>query len=103
MCAPAGLDLLSVPSLNNYLASRHDFEATKLSLNDARNLVALSIGYAYLACISDEANIANDQAQVASTKASLDQANPTTRRDRTGIGRVARTRRLPDAAAGADS
>ena len=67
--------LLSVPSLNNYLASRHDFEATKLSLDDARNLVALSIGYAYLACISDEANIANDQAQVASTKVSLDQAN----------------------------
>lgn len=67
--------LLSVPSLNNYLASRHDFEATKLSLNDARNLVALSIGYAYLACISDEANIANDEAQVASTKVSLDQAN----------------------------
>lgn len=66
--------LLSVPSLNNYLASRHDFEATKLSLNDARNLVALSIGYAYLACISDEANIANDEAQVASTKVSLDQA-----------------------------
>lgn len=67
--------LLSVPSLNHYLASRHDFEATKLSLNDARNLVALSIGYAYLACISDEANIANDQAQVASTKVSLDQAD----------------------------
>jgi outer membrane protein TolC len=35
----------------------------------------LSIGYAYLACISDEANIANDEAQVASTKVSLDQAN----------------------------
>jgi outer membrane protein TolC len=67
--------LFSVPSLNNYLASRHDFEATKLSLDDARNLVALSIGYAYLACISDEANIANDEAQVASTKVSLDQAN----------------------------
>lgn len=73
----ANLDwtLLSVPSLNNYLASRHDFTATKLSLEDARNLVALSIGYAYLACISDEANISNDQAQVASTKVSLDQAN----------------------------
>ncbi|HEY1577240.1 MAG TPA: TolC family protein [Terracidiphilus sp.] len=66
--------LLSVPSLNNYLASRHDFEASKLTLNDARNLVALSVGYAYLACISDEANIANDEAQVASTKVSLDQA-----------------------------
>jgi outer membrane protein TolC len=67
--------LLSVPSLDNYLASRHDFAGTKLSLDDARNLVALSIGYAYLACISDEANIANDEAQVASTKVSLDQAN----------------------------
>lgn len=67
--------LLSVPSLNHYLASRHDFEATKLSLDDARNLVALSIGYSYLACISDEANIANDEAQAASAKVSLDQAN----------------------------
>jgi outer membrane protein TolC len=67
--------LLSVPSLNNYLAARHITEATKLTYDDARNLVALSIGYAYLACISDEANIANDEAQVASTKVSLDQAN----------------------------
>jgi outer membrane protein TolC len=67
--------LFSVPSLNNYLASRHVVEGTKLSLDDARNLVALSIGYAYLACISDEANIANDEAQVASSKVSLDQAN----------------------------
>jgi outer membrane protein TolC len=67
--------LLSVPSLNNYLASRHITEATKLSYDDARNLVALSVGFAYLACISDEANIANDQAQIASSKVSLDQAN----------------------------
>ena len=71
----ANWTLISVPSLENYLASRHDFQATKLTLDDARNLVALSVGYAYLACISDEANIANDQAQVASTKLSLDQAN----------------------------
>jgi outer membrane protein TolC len=67
--------LLSVPSLNNYLAARHITEATKLTYDDARNLVALSIGYSYLACISDEANIANDEAQVASSKVSLDQAN----------------------------
>ena len=66
--------LFSVPSLDNYLAARRDFEASKLTLDDARNLVALSIGYGYLACISDEANIANDQAQVDSTKLSLDQA-----------------------------
>jgi outer membrane protein TolC len=66
--------LFSVPSLNNYLASRHIAQASKLTLDDARNLVALSVGYGYLACISDEANIANDQAQVASTKLSLDQA-----------------------------
>ena len=66
--------LFSVPSLNNYIAARNIAQASKLSLDDARNLVALSIGYGYLACISDEANIANDQAQVASTKLSLDQA-----------------------------
>ncbi len=67
--------LLSVPSLDNFLAARHIANATKLSYDDARNLVALSVGYAYLACISDEANIANDQAQVSSSKVSLDQAN----------------------------
>jgi outer membrane protein TolC len=67
--------LLSVPSLKNYVAARHIRDATNLSYDDARNLVALSVGYAYLACISDEANIANDQAQVDSTKLSLDQAN----------------------------
>jgi outer membrane protein TolC len=66
--------LLSVPSIDSYLAAKHYFQASRLSLEDARNLVALSIGYAYLACISDEANIVNDEAQVASTQVSLDQA-----------------------------
>jgi outer membrane protein TolC len=66
--------LFSVPSLNNYLAARNIAQASKLSLDDARNLVAISIGYGYLACISDEANITNDEAQVESTKLSLEQA-----------------------------
>lgn len=66
--------LLNLSSLQNYLASRHDFAASKLSAEDARNMVVLTVGNAYLLVVADKATIAADQAQVATAKVSLDQA-----------------------------
>jgi outer membrane protein TolC len=66
--------LVDIPSLQTYLASKHNFQGTQLSLQDARELVVLTVGNAYLLCISDQARISNDEAQVATTKVSLDQA-----------------------------
>ncbi len=66
--------LLNITSLQNYLAAKHNFEGARLSLQDARDLVVLTVGNAYLRCVADQASIENDQAQVASSKVSLDQA-----------------------------
>ena len=41
--------LIDVASLRNYLAARHNFAAAQLSAQDARDLVVLVVGNAYLA------------------------------------------------------
>ena len=66
--------LLNLSALQNYLAAKHDFEGTKLSLADARDLVVLTVGNAYLSCIADKSRIETEQAQVSTAKVSLDQA-----------------------------
>jgi len=66
--------LLNLSDLQNYLATKHDFAASKLSAEDARNMVVLTVGNAYLLVVADKATIAADQAQVATAKVSLDQA-----------------------------
>ncbi len=66
--------LLNISSLKNYLASKHNFQGSQLSLQDARDLVVLTVGNAYLTCIADAAQIESTQAQVATSKVSLDQA-----------------------------
>lgn len=65
---------LNISSLKNYLASKHNFEGTKLSVQDARDMVVLTVGNAYLTCIADASLVQSDQAQVATSKVSLDQA-----------------------------
>ncbi|MBT9331016.1 TolC family protein [Acidipila sp. 4G-K13] len=67
--------LLDLSSLQNYLASKHDFQSTKLSAEDARDMVVLTVGNAYLTVIADQARIDSDQAQVNTSKVSLDQAS----------------------------
>ncbi len=47
--------LLDVPSLRNYLAARHNFNAAQLSAQDARDMVVLTVGNAYLLVLADEA------------------------------------------------
>jgi outer membrane protein TolC len=66
--------LLNLSALQNYLASKHDFRAANLSVQDARDMVVLTVGNAYLTVIADAARIQAAQAQVDTSKVSLDQA-----------------------------
>jgi outer membrane protein TolC len=66
--------LLDLSALQNYLASKHNFAGAKLSVDDARDLVVLTVGNAYLTCIADKSLIDEEQAQVDTSKVSLDQA-----------------------------
>jgi outer membrane protein TolC len=66
--------LVDVASLRNYLAARHNFAAAQLSAQDARELVILTVGNAYLLALADETRINSVEAQVATAKVSLNQA-----------------------------
>jgi len=67
--------LFNLKAFQDYLAARHNFEAAKLSAQDARDLVVLTVGNAYLLCIADAARIEAVKAEMATSKVSLDQAN----------------------------
>jgi outer membrane protein TolC len=66
--------LVDVASLRNYLAARHNFAASQLTAQDARDLVVLTVGNAYLLVLADEARVSSIQAQVSTSKISLNQA-----------------------------
>ena len=66
--------LVNVPALENYIAAKHNFSAARLSAADARDMVVLTVGNAYLLCIADAARIAAVNAELATSKVSLDQA-----------------------------
>ncbi|HVW76645.1 MAG TPA: TolC family protein [Alloacidobacterium sp.] len=66
--------LVNISSLQNYLAAKHNFQSSKLSVDDARDMVVLTVGNAYLLVIADKARIDSAQAQVDTSKVSLDQA-----------------------------
>jgi outer membrane protein TolC len=66
--------LLNLSSLDNYLASKHNFQGSKLSIEDAKDMVVLTVGNAYLLCIADASRVQSAQAQVDTSKVSLDQA-----------------------------
>ncbi len=66
--------LINVPALENYIAAKHNFSASRLSAQDARDLVVLTVGNAYLLCIADAARIDAVNAELATSKVSLDQA-----------------------------
>jgi outer membrane protein TolC len=67
-------DLVDLQELQKYIATKHNFQATKLTAQDARDLVVLTVGNAYLVCIADQARITAVQAEIASSKLSFDQA-----------------------------
>jgi outer membrane protein TolC len=66
--------LVDVASLRTYLAARHNFAAAQFSAQDARELVILTVGNAYLLALADETRINSVEAQVATAKVSLNQA-----------------------------
>lgn len=66
--------VLNVSSLQNYLASRHNFAASKFSAKDSSDLIVLTVGNAYLLCLADKARIVSVQAQVDTSHVSLNQA-----------------------------
>jgi outer membrane protein TolC len=68
-------NLVNLQAFQNYLAAKHNFDAAKLSAQDARDLVVLTVGNAYLLCIADAARIDAVNAEMATSKVSLDQAN----------------------------
>ena len=66
--------LVDLSALHNYLATKHNFAAAQLSAQDARDMVILTVGNAYLLVLADQSQIESVQAQVATAKVSLDQA-----------------------------
>ena len=67
--------LIDLKSLRTYMAARHQFKAAQLSEQDARDEVVLTVGNAYMLVLADEGRVESFQAQVATSKVSLDQAN----------------------------
>jgi outer membrane protein TolC len=66
--------LVNVASLRNYLAAQHNFASAQLSAADARDMVVLTVGNAYLLALADETEVSSVEAEVATSKVSLDQA-----------------------------
>ncbi len=67
-------NLVNLQAFQNYIAGKHNFQAAKLTAEDARDMVVLTVGNAYLLCTADAARITAVQAQIAESKLSLDQA-----------------------------
>jgi outer membrane protein TolC len=66
--------LADLTSLRSYLAARHNFKAAELNAEDARQMVILTVGNAYLLVLADQAAVDAAEAQVQTAKVSLDQA-----------------------------
>jgi len=61
--------------VRTYMAAKHSFRAAELSAQDARDMVVLTVGNAYMTVLADEGLVTSYEAQVATSKVSLDQAN----------------------------
>ena len=66
--------ILNIQSLQSYLAAKHNFQGAKLTAEDARNMVVLTVGNAYLVCVADASRITAEEAEKANARVSLDQA-----------------------------
>ncbi|MGH9616725.1 MAG: TolC family protein [Acidobacteriaceae bacterium] len=66
--------VLNISSLQSYLAAKHNFEASKLSAADSEDLVVLTVGNVYLLCLADAGRISALNAEVKTSKVSLNQA-----------------------------
>ena len=66
--------LVNVAALENYVAAKHNFQSARLSAEDAHDLVVLTVGNAYLVCVADQARIEAVNAELVTSKVTLDQA-----------------------------
>jgi len=66
--------IVDVKSLREYMAAKHNFNAAQLTAEDARQMVILTVGNAYLMVLADESRVESVKAQVATAKISLNQA-----------------------------
>ncbi len=66
--------LVEVNSLRTYLVAHHNFAAATFTAQDARDLVVLTVGNAYLLVLADQTRVSSVEAQAATAKVSLDQA-----------------------------
>ena len=66
--------LVDVKSLREYMAAKHNFNASQLTAEDARQMVILTVGNAYLVVLADQSQLESVQAQVNTAKVALDQA-----------------------------
>ena len=67
-------NLLNLTALDQYIASKHSFNAAKLSAVDARDMVVLTVGNAYLLCVADAARIEAINSALKTAKLTYDQA-----------------------------
>ena len=56
------------------MAAKHNFTAAQLSEQDARDMVVLTVGNAYMLVLADQGRVESAVAQVETSKVSLDQA-----------------------------
>lgn len=68
-------NVVNISALQSYIASKHNFAAAQLTAADAHDLVVLTVGNAYLVCVADAARIAAVDAELKTSKVTLDQAN----------------------------
>jgi len=62
-------------AINNSRASAQNLKATEYTYKDARDLVILAVGYAYLQAIADDARVETAEAQLKTSQALYDQAS----------------------------
>jgi len=65
---------LDLTSINNYRAARDVANANRYSAQDARELIVLAVGGAYLQTIAAKARMASEEAQLESANAGYDQS-----------------------------
>lgn len=66
--------ILDVAALKRTQAAGHEVEAARLTEKDARELVVLSVGAAYLQALADQARVATVRSQLVTAKTILDRA-----------------------------
>jgi outer membrane protein TolC len=66
--------VFNLPALQSYLQAKHNFQSAKFSAEDAKDMVVLTVGNAYLLCVADAARVEAVKAEMATSKVSLDQA-----------------------------